>query len=102
MQKLFTKAAALFAAAALLFPAGVRLSYAGTTPDGLSLGIDAGVSATISLLQPDETYYFPVERTVDGVTRTLREEAADTLTLTVETGASLFDEAALTGWNGRT
>lgn len=102
MQKLFTKAAALFAAAALLFPAGVRLSYAGTTPDGLSLGMDAGVSATISLLQPDETYYFPVERTVDGVTRTLREEAADTLTLTVETGASLFDEAALTGWNGRT
>lgn len=64
--------------------------------------MDAGVSATISLLQPDETYYFPVERTVDGVTRTLREEAADTLTLTVETGASLFDEAALTGWNGRT
>lgn len=48
--------------AAVLMAGGISTVYAAETP-GLSLGNDGAVAAEISLLQPDSTYYFPVQYT---------------------------------------
>ena len=86
--------------AAVLMAGGISTAYAAETP-GLSLGNDGAVAAEISLLQPDSTYYFPVQYTrEDGRLVQVRASEADALELEVRSGEAL-DGAEIRTWNGR-
>lgn len=86
--------------AAVLMAGGISTVYAAETP-GLSLGNDGAVAAEISLLQPDSTYYFPVQYTrEDGRLVQVRASEADALELEVRSGEAL-DGAEIRTWNGR-
>ena len=86
--------------AAVLMAGGISTAYAAETP-GLSLGNDGAVAAEISLLQPDSTYYFPVQYTrEDGRLVQVRATEADALELEVRSGEAL-DRAEIRTWNGR-
>ena len=76
--------------AAVLMAGGISTAYAAETP-GLSLGNDGAVAAEISLLQPDSTYYFPVQYTrEDGRLVQVRASAArsGSFSLRLNSGAS--------------
>lgn len=98
------KAFALAAVALMTVVASLALStpaYAeDKTTDGVSLGYDGGVSAEISLLQPQETYYFPVEFTQNGVTEPLSDQKSADLTLERLSGGTGISSAEVIGWNG--
>ena len=86
--------------AAVLMAGGISTVYAAETP-GLSLGNDGAVAAEISLLQPDSTYYFPVQYTrEDGRLVQVRASEADALELEVRSGEAL-DGAEIRTWKGR-
>ena len=90
------------ALAAMMIGIGSVQAAAAEEQPGLSLGQDGAVSAQISLLQPDSTYYFPVQYTrADGRTTTLRAGEAEALELEVQSGASVLESAEIHTWNGR-
>lgn len=87
--------------AAVLMTGGVHTAFAGEAA-GLSLGQDGAVAAEISLLQPDSTYYFPVQYTrEDGRTTVVRASEAEALELEVRSGEKALDGAEIRTWNGR-
>ena len=87
--------------AAVLMAGGVHTAFAGEAA-GLSLGQDGAVAAEISLLQPDSTYYFPVQYTrEDGRTTVVRASEAEALELEVRSGEKALDGAEIRTWNGR-
>lgn len=66
----------------------------------LTLGYDGGVSAEISLLQPQEIYYFPVEFTQNGVLQPLPARESEALTLTLQSGGKGIATAEVVAWDG--
>ena len=98
-SKMMHRSAAAVLAALMMAAAGTT-ALAAETP-GLSLGQDGAVAAGISLLQPDSTYYFPVQYThPDGRTVVLPASEAEALELEVKEGTAL-ESAAVRTWNGR-
>ena len=98
-SKMMHRSAAAVLAALMMAAAGTT-ALAAETPS-LSLGQDGAVAAGISLLQPDSTYYFPVQYThPDGRTVVLPASEAEALELEVKEGTAL-ESAAVRTWNGR-
>lgn len=91
-SKMMHRSAAAVLAALMMAAAGTT-ALAAETP-GLSLGKDGAVAAGISLLQPDSTYYFPVQYThPDGRTVVLPASEAEALELEVKEGTALESAA---------
>ena len=100
-EKIMLRRAVAGVIAAVLMMGGAGTAFAEEI-SGLSLGKDGTTAAGISLLQPDSTYYFPVQYTrEDGRTTVLRAAEAEVLELEVHSGEKALDSAGIHIWNDR-